>query len=303
LKDVCSDLFARRWGGLPVHGWAGLVLIAVFWPLNWSLSGLRTLWGFFPLWLGYALAVDALVLLRKGSSLLTRNATAYAGLFACSAPAWWFFELLNRRLQNWVYLGVDGISDLAYVLFSSLSFSTVIPAVFGTAELAGTFRWMRRFGNGPRLSPTPTVQRRSLALGIAGLLALLIWPRYFFPLAWLAVYLILEPLNIRLGYRSLLAETARGDWRGVFSLWTGCLVCGFFWEMWNILSYPKWIYQIPFVDFWHIFEMPVLGYAGYLPFSLELFALYHLCAGLVTRGRLQDYIELTPDGSDPTRPG
>jgi hypothetical protein len=41
--------------------------------------------------------------------------------------------------------------------------------------------------------------------------------------------------------------------------------------------------------------MPVLGYGGYIPFSLELFALYHLIAGLATRGRLQDYIELTPD--------
>jgi len=38
-------------------------LVAVFWILNWSLSGLRTHWGFFPLWLGYALTVDALVFL------------------------------------------------------------------------------------------------------------------------------------------------------------------------------------------------------------------------------------------------
>jgi len=295
MKNMFSDLFARRWRGLPVHGWAGLVLIAAFWFLNWSLTGLRTLWGFFPLWLGYCLFVDALVCIRKGDSLLTRNAYAYAGLFAVSAPAWWLFELLNRRLQNWLYLGVDGISDLAYVLFSSLSFSTVIPAVFGTAELAGTFRWIGRFRNGPRLAPTPTVLKRFLAVGVASLLALLLWPRYFFPLVWLAVYLILEPFNGRFGYRSLLADTASGDWRGVFSLWTGCLICGFFWEMWNILSYPKWIYHVPFVDFCRIFEMPVLGYGGYIPFSLELFALYHLITGLATRGRPQDYVELTPD--------
>ena len=69
---------SRRW---PWHGWAGLGLIVVFWVLNWSLTGLRTHWGFFPLWLGYSLTVDALVLWRKGTSLLTRNRTAYVRVF------------------------------------------------------------------------------------------------------------------------------------------------------------------------------------------------------------------------------
>jgi hypothetical protein len=47
------------------------------------------------------------------------------------------------------------------------------------------------------------------------------------------------------------------------------LVCGFFWEMWNYGSLVKWVYGIPFVDRFHLFEMPVLGYSGYLPFGLE----------------------------------
>mgnify|MGYP004705017605 CR=1 FL=1 len=47
-----------RNGSWPLHGWLGLTLVAVFWALNWFLSGLRTHWGFFPLWLGYALTVE-----------------------------------------------------------------------------------------------------------------------------------------------------------------------------------------------------------------------------------------------------
>jgi hypothetical protein len=39
----------RRWPG---HGWLGLVLIALFWPINWGLEGMRAHWGFFPLMLG-----------------------------------------------------------------------------------------------------------------------------------------------------------------------------------------------------------------------------------------------------------
>ena len=47
------------------------------------------------------------------------------------------------------------------------------------------------------------------------------------------------------------------------------LVCGFFWEMWNYYSLARWSYSVPFVDRFHLFEMPLLGYAGYLPFGLE----------------------------------
>jgi hypothetical protein len=132
----------------------GLLLIAVFWTLNWTLPGLRTHWGFFPLWLGYCLTVDGLVFLRRGDSLFMRDRKAYALLFLISMPGWWLFELLNLRLQNWVYLGMEEFSDLEYFLLSSLSFSTVIPAVFGTAELSGSFNWIRNLPNGPKVFPT-----------------------------------------------------------------------------------------------------------------------------------------------------
>ena len=35
-------------------------------------------------------------------------------------------------------------------------------------------------------------------------------------------------------------------------------------------------YYLPFVDVFHLFEMPLLGYLGYLPFGLEVYALYIL---------------------------
>jgi hypothetical protein len=268
----------RRW---PVHGWIGLILIALFWILNWSLSGLRTHLGFFPMWLGYALTVDALVFVRKGASTLTRHPRAFVGLFLISAPAWWLFELINWRTQNWFYQGREFFSNLEYLILASFSFSTVMPAVFGTAELVGTFNWVQRVKKGPVVAPT----RRTLwGFSIAGCLMLgllLLWPRYFFPFVWLSVFFILEPVNAALGHRSLFEHTARGDWRAIVALWVGGLICGIFWEMWNFYSYPKWIYQVPFVSFLHVFEMPLLGYGGYLPFALELYALYHLVMGLL----------------------
>jgi hypothetical protein len=167
-----------------------------------------------------------------------------------------------------------------------------MPAVFGTAELAGTFARISRMKSGLQFRITPA---RLIALFAAGLLMLvlmLIWPDYFFCFVWLSVYLMLEPLNAWLRNPTLLQYIAADNWQPLLSLWVGCIICGFFWEMWNYYSYPKWIYRIPFFNFLHIFEMPLPGYLGYLPFSMELFALYHFTVGLLKPGRTQDHIQI-----------
>lgn len=281
----------RRW---PRHGWVGLALVGLFWTLNWSLDGLRTQWAFFPLWLGYCLTVDALTYARKGDSLLARDPRGYVKLFLVSAPAWWLFELLNSRSQNWRYVGREFFTDFQYGALATLSFSTVIPAVFGTAELAGTFGWLRRLRPGPRLIPSSGVLWGFFLAGWAMLAFFLLWPRYFFPFLWLALFFLIEPLNAWFGHPVLLESTAERDWRPVISLWTGVLICAFFWEMWNFGAYPYWVYDVPFVGFLHVFQMPLLGYTGYLPFSLELFALFHLVMSLLRQQQARGYLLLAP---------
>jgi hypothetical protein len=279
----------------PAHGWLGLGLVIMFWILNWSLPGPRTHWGFFPLWLGYCLTVDALTFARKGNSPLTRSRRAYVGLFLVSAPAWWLFEVINLRTQNWYYEGRHLFSDLQYFVLASVAFSTVMPAVFGTAELVSTFNWIRRFKHGLLLAPTPATLLALFATGCLMLVLLLLWPLCSFPFVWTSVYFILEPLNVWLGNRSLIQYTAERDWRPILALWAGCLIPGFLWELWNVYSYPKWVYRVPFFDFLRVFEMPLLGYGGHVPFSMEIFALYHLVVGLLQPGKAQDFIQLLPN--------
>ncbi len=120
------------------------------------------------------------------------------------------------------------------------------------------------------------------------------WPRYFFSLVWLSIYCSLEPINGSLGNRSLLQTTAKGDWRPILALWVGCLICGFLWELWNLHSYPKWVYQVPFFDFWRVFGLPVLGYGGHIPFSLWLFALYHFAITGFKLLRAGDTVSILP---------
>jgi hypothetical protein len=279
---------------LAPHGWLGLGLVAVFWTLNWSLSGARTHWAFFPLWLGYCLTIDALVLARTGTSLVTRNWRKYIGLFLVSAPVWWLFEALNGRLQNWHYLGSELFTPFQFWAWATLNFTTVIPAVFGTAELMASFPFIQRLGKGPFIRPDRLTTRAFFLAGWGMFAAMLVWPRSFFPFIWLSVYFILEPVNVWLGHRNLARWTGRGDWRPVAALWLGVLLTGFFWEMWNYFAYPKWVYHVPWADAFHLFEMPALGYGGYLPFALELFAVYHLVVGLLGE-KDSDYVRLGPD--------
>ena len=285
---------ARTWEvkrSFPLHGWAGLALAGVFWALNWNLEGLRTYWGFFPMWLGYCLAVDGLVFWRTGTSLAARSVKKYVGLFLVSAPAWWLFVLVNLRVQNWNYQGSEFFTNSEFILWSSLSFTTVIPAVFGSAELVSSFDFIKSIGNGPRIHPG---RKTSLFFFLLGwLMFSLMWayPKVFFPFVWISVFFILEPLNVWLGNRTLAIHTGRKNWRPVLALWLGVLITGFFWEMWNYLSFPKWSYSLPWGDWFRIFEMPLLGYGGYLPFSLELFALYHLVSGFFGQ-KQPDYVHL-----------
>ena len=54
---------------------------------------------------------------------------------------------------------------------------------------------------------------RFIGPGVLTFAMLLLWPRYFFPLVWLSLFLIIDPMNDAMGRRSLLRQAARGDWR------------------------------------------------------------------------------------------
>ena len=257
----------------PARAGVGLVLMAVCWPLNWILPGIRTAYLFFPLWLGYILTIDALVQMRTGSSIWMRSRRDFVLLFLISAPVWWLFEVINVRTANWEYVGRELFSTLQFNLLSTISFSTVIPAVFETAELMRSFTWMKWFASWPRIPGTRVAFIALFGLGLAMLAALLIWPKIFYPFVWMSLVLIFEPINYWTGRPYFLKELREGDWRTMISLSLGALVCGLFWEMWNYYSFPKWVYHVPVLGFWRVFEMPLLGYGGYIPFALELYAL------------------------------
>ena len=264
---------------LAPHGMVGVALVGASWLVSWMHVEPVGRHAFFPLWLGYILIVDAVVLRRSRTSLLTRSPGRFAGMFIAAAPLWWSFEAINSLTHNWRYVGTEQYSAIEYALLASLSFSTVIPAVFETAELVGTFGFIQRFRHWPSVRLSLPAHIAAVAMGALSILMLTVWPRYLFPLSWLGLFIVLDPINHMLGRPSIVGWLERGDWRLPIALALGAFVCGGFWEMWNYWAFPKWVYSVPMVDFAHVFEMPALGYGGYLPFGLEVYAGYHFLAG------------------------
>ncbi len=259
----------------PRWGIFGLSLTLVSWFLAWNrfpwFTGLQP-YTFFPIWFGYILTVNGLIHKRKSTCLMTRNPFFFLSLFPLSCFFWWFFEYLNRFVQNWHYLGVEEFSSLAYVTHASICFSTVLPAVLSTEEYLATFpRLTNHLQNLWPLTIQKTVPLGWLLLATAGSgLGLIgVYPDYLFPLLWISPFLIIIDMQIISGEETVLAPIKKGDWRPVWLPACAALICGFFWELWNYKSLAHWEYSVPFVQKFHFFKMPILGYAGYLPFGLE----------------------------------
>lgn len=263
---------------LPRWGWVGLALVATFWTLAWtrfSWLGPLQRYTFFPLWLGYIVCINALTAKRAGRSMLTHRTAYLLRLFPLSALFWWCFEYLNRFVQNWHYVGIVRFGPLEYVVFATLSFATVLPAVLCTWEWLATFPqlsaglddWWRLRPRSPKLLATA-----ALLAGASGLGGLALWPQYLFPLVWVAPLLLIVALDALAGRPTVLADLAHGDWSRIWLAALAALFCGFFWELWNYGSMPHWTYTVPYVGRFHLFEMPILGYAGYLPFGITCLA-------------------------------
>jgi hypothetical protein len=253
----------------------GAALVAVSWTASWGRISPLGYHAFFPLWLGYIFIVDGLIELRTGSSPLRRAPGGFAALFVCSVPIWWIFELLNLRLDNWSYKLPHHYSWLAYHAEASLAFSSVAPAILITAEFYGTVvpaRWNRW----RRLELSSLGWSAFAFVGLVILALVLVAPRQFFPFTWISLFFVVDPVTHMAGGSSIATAVAHGSWRRVLLLFASGLTCGFFWEMWNSRAMPKWTYSVPHANWLHLFEMPALGYGGYLPFALEVYAVVKL---------------------------
>ena len=207
----------------------------------------------------------------RGTSLLFTDPGEFLLRLPLSITIWLIFELFNFRLHNWHYVQLPPETAIRWCGYA-VSFATVLPAIFAAWRLLQSLGLFQNSHCHPLAEPAK-VYRYSIALGLSCLILPLLWPRYFFPLVWLAFIFLLEPFNHRAGAPSLLEDWQQGVPGRLYNLLAAGLGCGLLWELLNFWAGSKWVYTIPFVGWPKLFEMPVLGFLGFAPFAVECYVM------------------------------
>lgn len=256
------------------YGLIGILLI-VFVEINFFLKIQPFANWYFPIiWLGYILTIDALVYKLRKDSLISNHFYQFLGMVIISMLLWWVFEFINLPVRNWSYsAGVESLGTLK-TLFGSLSFATVLPAFFETVELIRAIHFFDKKKLHKKHRITKRFLHTMIIIGVACFILPVILPKFAFPLIWLSFFFILDPINYLHKQPSIIGHLKDRRLAIPLSLLLAGIIIGFLWEFWNYWALPKWSYSVPFVGFFKIFEMPVLGYLGYFPFAFELYAMY-----------------------------
>ena len=256
----------------PLHCWlgAGALLIShVLVVLR--IEPLYTYFFSFAWW-PYILWIDGWVYWRTGQSLLISRPRAFAAAAFWSIACWCLYEAFNFRLRNWYYVMTPEPVWASHLNYA-VGFATVFPGLFETAALLASFGLCQHWRT-PSFVVTPRLLGTIFVSGLLATVLPLLWPLLFFPLIWLSMALLFEPLVYRWQGQSLLAELARGDPRRVLILLTAGAINGGLWEGWNVFTRTGWIYSVPLLDWFHIFEMPLAGYLGFPLLAIECAVLW-----------------------------
>ncbi len=267
------------------YGYVGAVLLA-FGNANFFLVIQPFADWYIPIvWFGYILLIDSIVYRTRGRSLIATHPKEAFFLATISLPFWLIFEGYNLVTHNWTY-----INYIWYIHL--LDFTTIMPAVMETFMLVramGVFGKVKiNFAHAIPLradAPTQQAAHRIImvlpALGVIAIMVPLLSRTLGMPFVWVGMFLLLDPLNYALGRDSIVRRASTGESRALLQMFLAGIIMGFLWEFWNYMAYPKWIYNIAGI---RLFEMPLQGYLGYLPFALDVFLFYEFFRSYVFKG-------------------
>ena len=268
-------------GRFPWWGWLGLAVLAAGWMLSWNYRfgwfpalppRVQVQISYAPVWAGFILVMNALCFKRSGHSPMTDHPWAYAATFPASSLFWWFFEYLNRYVWNWYYLGVSDLGAVEYIVYASVCFASVLPGVCAVAAWLHTFPIFddRVYSGMARVNLRKPGWCVFLAvLAATGLVGIVLAPEFAFPLLWMSPVAVFLLVQFLMREPCVLDSVVDGNWSVFIRFSLAALVCGLCWETWNYYALAKWVYSVPWVHGFQIWEMPVIGFAGYLPFGVE----------------------------------
>ena len=268
-------------GRFPWWGWLGVAILAVGWILSWNYrfgwfphpsARVQVQLSYAPLWAGFIIIMNALCVRRSGHSPMTDHPWAYAATFPASSLFWWFFEYLNRYVWNWYYLGVSELGAAEYVVYATVCFASVLPGVCAVAAFLHTFPIFddRVFS---KMACVDLRRPKWCAflgvLAATGLCGIVFVPDFTYPLLWLSPVAVFLLVQFLMRERCVLDPVAYGNWSVFIRFAFAALICGLCWETWNYYALAKWVYAVPWAHRFQVWEMPLVGFAGYLPFGVE----------------------------------
>jgi hypothetical protein len=281
---------AKRKAHVALPSWFYIGLLAcggtlIFTTLHLPRPHWLNNWQLLPLWWGFILIMDGLVYHRnEGRSLAASATTELIAMGVMSVSGWLIFEYFNFFIRlNWYYPLATLISHDKFLLYAVLGSSAFIPMAFEWYQFLCTFSGLStRYRFGPKVVWSKNLRLTLLVVAFAGLVASAYFPNDLFFIVWLSPLII---VSIALGmldiWTPFVSIKEKGDWSFLLVFTPTFLFQGFFVEGFNWLSVQHaadgtvsgfnpgyWTYVIPYVNQVHIFEMPLLGYLGYLPFSI-----------------------------------
>ncbi|HET8548742.1 MAG TPA: hypothetical protein VFL57_12085 [Bryobacteraceae bacterium] len=213
-------------------------------------------------WWGLLLILDAWNWRRRGQSLWRAEPRRF---FAITLPVsvlfWLLFEALNLRAPQWRYRGsIEGLHR--QVFFGFTSFATVVPIVMECWWMLGGAACVPR-------ALEEFARRHKPRLVVTGLVLLAI--PFVNSVFWFNQGMWLAPALLLLPFAAV--RTCPTPQPFAAGWVAGSIMAGLLWEAINFPAKTGWEYlvlpQAP-----HLFEMPLPGYAGFIPFGLSVLAVW-----------------------------
>ncbi len=254
-------------------------------------------WSDLPLFWGAVLMLDGIVYRRTGGkSLVAIVPQELIGIGVASMTGWMIFEFMNFFVDdNWYYPWGNILDREEFLLYAFVISSGLLPLAFEWYLLFLTFpKFANRFKNGIKITLSTSIKNVLLVLSLASMVAAGLFPDMLFFVLWVSPPVILAIILNKIGIWTPLDPISKGNWGPVLLSALTYFVAGFTLEGQNYLSAihdgqtalftndpAYWQYSLPYVNTAHIFEMPVLGYFGYLPFGVYCWLWWIACATLL----------------------
>ncbi len=280
------------WIGVVSWGLAMYLLYVKSTEPKWLLH-----WSDIPLFWGFTLIVDGWVYKRNnGKSLISSIPQEIIGIGVASVVGWMLFEYLNFFVdEDWYYPKGDIIDREQFLLYAIVISSGLLPLAFEWYCLFKTIKSLKhRFTLGKKIVFKTWLKNVLLVFALVSLFGAGYLPDYFFWALWLSPALLLAIVLDKINVWTPLTAIGQGNWTPTLLFALTYFVEGLFLEGQNYFSAVRdgqnvlfteapayWQYNLPYVNDFRLFEMPIVGFLGYLPFGVYCWVWWIACAYLL----------------------